>query len=418
MKKVLIISYYFPPIGGAGVQRVLKFVKYLPKFNYNPIVLTPNSSLIRNHSYDHSLMEEIPKNTKIYTTFIFDLNWIFKILYGLKLKKIVNFINGTLLFPDYQKQWIPFAKMKIKKILKREKIDLVFITSPPHSIQILGKWIKEKFNLPVVSDYRDPFTFNYQEKSDNFFKKCFNYEKKLLNKCDMIIANTKGNRENYLEKFNISENKISVITNGFDKKDFKNIKVEREQNNKIIFSHIGQLYGDYNATPFLLALNKIKNKLNNVEFRFIGSVTPDDKKLIKKFELSNFIKLINYCSHKEALQYSKESDYLVLIQPNKKFVNYIPGKTFEYINSGKKIIAIIPENGSSAEIIRNTKTGVVVSPDNIDKIADIILDFIKNNEKDNFIPNFKEINKYERRRLTRKLANIFDNILSRGSKSV
>jgi len=418
MKNVLVIAYHFPPVSGGGIQRTLKFVKYLPKFNYKPFVLTPDAFFIRYHSYDHSLIKEIPRNTKIYKTFIIDLNWFFKVLYGFKLKRVVNFINGKLLFPDYQIQWIPFAKLKIKKIMKKEKIDIVFITSPPYSIQILVKWIKKKYNIPIVSDFRDPFTFNHIYKDTDFFSKCYSFERNVLDSTDFIIANTLLNKKIYKKKFNILEDKIAVINNGFDNDDFDDIKVKDADNKKIIISHIGHLYGEYNASPLINVIYKVKNQLDNVEFRFIGSVTTEDIKLIKKFKLSNLIKLIDHCSHKKALQYSKESDYLVLIQPNKKFVNYIPGKTFEYINSGKKIIAIIPENGSSAEIIRNTKTGVVVSPDNIDKIADIILDFIKNNEKDNFIPNFKEINKYERRRLTRKLANIFDNILSRGSKSV
>ena len=408
MKTVLMIAYYFPPLGGAGVQRTLKFVKYLPTFNYESIVLTPNSSFIRYKSFDNSLKEEIPKETKIYNTFIIDLNWIFKILYGLKLKKLVNFINGRLIFPDYQKQWLPFAKRKIKHIIKKDKIDLVFITSPPYSTQLLGKWIKNKYNLPIVSDFRDPFTFNHEWKNRNYFNKCFKYEENLLNKCNIIIANTKGNKKKYIEKFNIPEKKIEVINNGFDEDDFKNIKVRKRQNRKIIFSHIGQFYGDYNAMPFILALNKLKN----IELRFIGSLTQNDKKLIKKFGLSNFIKTVDYCSHKKALQYNQESDFLLLIIPNENWNFWIPGKTFEYINSNKKILAIIPQNGSCAEIIRNTKTGVVVSPSNIDKIAKSILDFIEDYGNDDFDPDYEEIQKYDRKALTQQLALVFDNVLS------
>ncbi|NQT65925.1 MAG: glycosyltransferase [FCB group bacterium] len=411
MKSVLIIAYYFPPLGGSGVQRTLKFVKYLQEFNYRPIVLSPNPKLIRHLVHDYTLVDEIPKETKIYNTFILDLNWIFKILYGFKLKKVVNFLNGNLLFPDYQIQWIPFAKLKIKKIMKKEKIDIVYITSPPYSTQLLGNWIKSRYNLPIVSDFRDPFTFNFQKKKEIFFRKCFDLEEKLLTNTDYIIANTSLNKKKYIEEFNINQKKITIITNGFDNEDFStNEIINKTPNKPIIFSHIGQFYGEYNAKPFLNAINKIKNKIEHIEFRFIGKITPNDKKIIKKYKLTN-IKLIDYCSHQRAMQYNKESDFLVLILANEEWDYWIPGKTYEYINSNKKILAVVPENGSCAEIIRNTKTGVVVSPNSIDKIANVILELIENHNKDNFNPDFEEIQKYERRNLTKKLANIFYKVL-------
>lgn len=410
MKSVLIIAYYFPPLGGGGVQRTLKFVKYLPTFNYRPIILTPNSNLIRYIAYDYSLLSEIPKYAKIYNTFILDFNWLFKILYGFRLKKLVEYINKTLLFPDYQIQWLPFAKMKIIEIMKKEKIDVVYITSPPHSTQILGTWIKKNYHVPVVTDFRDPFTFNYKKKDADFFNKCFNFEKKVLVNADFVIANTSVNKNIYIEKFDVSKDKIEVITNGYDKSDFENVKIEKLNDKKIIFSHIGQFYGDYNAQPFLYALSTIKNEIKDIEFRFIGKVTEQDKKLIKKLQLERLIKLYGYCSHKKALEYLKKSDFLILIVSNSNWNYWIPGKTFEYINSGRKILAILPENGNCAEIIRNTKTGVVISPDKINKIAKTILNFTQNYRIESFVPNNTEIQKYERRNLTKILANIFNEI--------
>ena len=410
MKKVLIITYYFPPLGGAGVQRTLKFVKYLSEFHYIPVILTPNPKLVRYVS-DYDLIKEIPSRTKIYKSFIIDLNWFFKILYGLKLIKIVNYINGTLLFPDYQIQWLPFAKLKIKKIMKKEKIDIVYITSPPHSIHLLGKWIKNKYQVPVIVDFRDPLTFNYEKKKTDFFNKCFDFEKGILVNADYVIANTAINKQKYVEKFHIPENKISVVTNGFDQNDFENIKIEKVEDRKIIFSHIGRFYSDYNAYPLLHALSKIKCKINNVEFRFIGGLTYQDKKIVQKLKLDNVIKIIDYCSHSRTLEYSRTSDFLILILANENWDYWIPGKTFEYINSGRKILAIVPQNGCCAEIIRNTRTGEIVSPDKIDKIAELILYYIENYQKVKFDPDFEEIQKYERRYLTKKLALVFDKIL-------
>ena len=207
-----------------------------------------------------------------------------------------------------------------------------------------------------------------------------------------------------------------MITNGFDKIDFENIELAKRKNNgKIIFSHIGQLYGEHNAEALISALSIIKDKLEIVEFWFIGKVTLNDKKLVKKLKLSNIVKFIDYCSHQEALNYNQKSDFLVIILSNNNWGYCIPGKTFEYINSGKKILAIIPENGSCAEIIRNTKTGFVVSPENIDKISNAILMFLEDRKSEKFAPDIMEIEKFDRRRLTQKLVRILNKQLLKGN---
>ena len=402
MKNVLIITYLFPPSGGPGVQRVAKFVKYLSTFNYNPIILTPNAKLIR-YIKDFSLLKDLPINLKIYKTFILDINWVFKILYGIKLFRIVRFINGILIFPDYQRQWIPFAKNTIKKILKTESIDIVFSTSPPHSIHILTNWIKKKYNIPVVMDFRDPFTFNPLKKAANK-RKNYSLESEFQKNSNFIIVNTPEARELCLKNFNVSPDKIEVLTNGYDKTDFVNTNILPSHNKKIIISHIGRLYGDYDASPLLDALYKVCDKIKNIEFRFIGGLTKQNKTKIKNNRLEKFIKIIDYCSHDKAIKYAKESDFLLLLQPSEEFTVFIPGKVFEYIGANKIILAIIPENGSCAELIRKTNTGVVISPINLDQIVENIISIEQNKVKPSiFKPNQAEVDKYDRRYLTMKL---------------
>ncbi|MEJ2633717.1 MAG: glycosyltransferase [Calditrichia bacterium] len=411
MKNVLIIAYYFPPIGGAGVQRTLKFVKYLPSFGFQPIVLMPNPNLVR-YVKDFGLMGEVPQNVRVYQTFILDLNWLFKILYGFKLNRIVYWIGRQLIFPDYQREWLFWAKRKIRHIMKHDKIDLVFISSPPHSIQILGPWIKKMFRIPVVADFRDPLTYNYETKSPNLFNKCFKFEKHILSEADFIIANTSFNGKKYENEFEADSRKIEIITNGFDPDDFKSATKVTEENSKIIFSHIGRFYGEYNARPLINALATVRARLHDVEFRFVGGLISQDRKEIQKLGLEKYITIIDYCSHDEALKYNRESDYLLLILSDESFRGWIPAKTFEYINSGKKILAIVPENGDCAKIIRETNTGIVVSPEKTDRIAEIILDFAENSKNSDFLPNHAMIRKFDRRNLTRKLASVFHKVLS------
>jgi len=408
MKIVLIIAYHFPPLGGPAVLRTLKFARYLPRFKYKPIVLSPDPKFINYHSFDYSLVNEIPREVETVKSFIIDVNWLYKFLHYIKMKKVGEFINRSLLFPECEKAWLFFAKRRIKEILQKRRVDIVFITSPPFSTQILGLYIKKRFQLPIISDYRDPLTFDETIKRGHFFKKCFVFEKRLLDNADFVIANTPSNRMHYIEDFNIPHNKVETITNGFDKSDFQKIEYRIRSKTKIVFSHIGQLYGDHSALPILLALNRIRENTGMVEFRFVGRITTEDRQLINRMNLHRLTRIINYCSHEEALSYAQESDYLVLIQRGANWSHSIPGKTFEYINLGKKILAVVPENGDCAEIIRKTKTGFVIAPDKTACIANAILQLIEDREESIFNPNTDEIAKYDYFCLTERLAKIFD----------
>lgn len=410
MKTVLIITYLFPPSGGPGVQRTLKFIKYLSTYGYKPIVLTPNAKLIR-YIKDYSLVKDIDPNLKLYKTLILDINWIFKILYGLKLNFLVRYIDETLMFPDFRRQWIPFAKKALKKIIRSENIDIVYSTSPPHSTHILTHWIKKKYNIPVVMDFRDPFTLNPIKKPFNN-ERNYKLENKFQKISNFIIVNTPMAKELYLKYFDISASKIEVITNGYDKSDFIKTETCEYKNKKLIITHIGRLYGDYNAVPILNALSKIRDKIKNIEIRFIGGLTHQDKSIIKNNKLEHIIKIIDYCPHDKAMRFNKESDYLLLLLSQENFAPWIPGKVFEYIGANKRIIAIVPKDGSCAELIKTTNTGVVVSPSKVDQIAEYILNIAQNKfNLAEFKPNQAEVAKYDRKYLTMKLAQVFDIVI-------
>lgn len=409
MNKVLIITYHFPPMGGAGAQRMLKFVKYLGDYNFLPVILTPNPQLVRYQVYDHGLLKELPSNARVIFTPIIDLNWIFKILYGLKLSGLVRFINRNI-FPDFQRQWFFWTKRVLKRIIKNENINSVLITSPPYSTQLIGLWLKKYFDVPLVIDLRDPLTFNHIKKKPEYEKKLFNFEKKVLDNADFIIANTVFNKNTYINKFGISPDKITVINNGYDAEDFINLPPAIDKSNKVVFSYIGQLYGEYNALPLFNALLKISDKIiKDVEFRFIGRLSETDEQFLKKNDLDKYVQIIKYVPHEEALKYNSSSDYLLLLQPSEDFSCYIPSKAFEYINSKKIIFAIVPENGSTANLIRETGTGIVVSPENNDLIADILLRLI-NEEKPELKCNHDAIERYERKNLTGHLALVLDKV--------
>ncbi len=407
MKKVLIIAYYFVPNSGAGVQRPLKFAKYLPDFGYTPIICCPNAKFMRNKK-DDSLLKDIPPSAKVYNTFLLDLNWLFKLLYGLKLHSLVRWINNVLLFPAYQLQWIPFLKIKLAKIFRKERIDAVLITVPPHSNLVISKWIKKRYNVPIIFDFRDPFTFNLELKDQKAIDKRFLFEKSILNNADFVVTVTQTMKKKMEEGFKTK--KISVISNGYDADDFPiNDNLTKKKNSPLTISYIGKTYGEYTTMPFLEALNNIKNKLNEIEVRYIGNFTKNELDFISNNALEQIVKLIPYCSHDEAIAYNQESDVLLLVIANDKWKYNVTGKIFEYIRSGKPILAIIPEDGDAAKILNETATAnLIVSPSKLKANPKILLSAL--NQTLNYSPNEDAIAKYSRKELTRELARIIDSL--------
>jgi glycosyltransferase involved in cell wall biosynthesis len=359
------------------------------------------------------LSDEIPADMKVFRTFILDLNWIFKIFYALKLGFIATFISDQLLFPDYQKQWLFFAKRKIKKIVKKHKPELVFITSPPHSLHLLAKWIKKKWGLPVVADFRDPFSYNYQKRSPRMFDKIYRLENEVLGVSDHVIANTGLNKETIIKNFHLKEEKISIIPNGFDPADFREkpeIYIPTEKS-RITITHTGYFYDNYNATFLLNELVPYISKLKErILLQFVGRLTSSDLKIIKEKKLEELVNYIPYCSHNDAVRYMLSSDYLLLILPDTKWDFWVPSKTYEYLAALKPVIAIVPEKGNCAGIITETGTGIVVDPADNKEIIQIFLN-IAGGIHPPYHPNEVEIAKYNRIHQTEMLAEIFNKLV-------
>ncbi|MBA7566392.1 hypothetical protein ES708_08083 [subsurface metagenome] len=399
------------------LQRTLKFIKYLDKRGYQSSVLCPNPKLIRSVK-DRSLIKEMPSSTIVYKTFVFDLNWIFKILYGFRLIKLVRYIQHTLLFPDYCVQWLPFAKFKLRKILENKNPDIILITSPPHSIQKLAIWLKKITNIPVVGDFRDPIAFDNNISDLDLFRRSYEFEKKVLFSLDGIIANTRYNEKMIIKEYGIPENKITHISNGYDPDDLKPKNIDNRISGKTIITNIGRFYENYNALPVLKAINKIKYQIHNIVLRFIGYLTKEDLKYIKDNNLDTFIEYLGYCPHDKAIEYGRSSDYLLLIVSNPRWIHNIPGKTFEYLIYNKPIIGLVSDGSSVVEVINTTRTGFTINPEETDKIAEVLKKIDSNSLEFTFSPNKEEIKKYSRENLTLKLINFLEKISNEKSYNI
>lgn len=386
MKKVLIITYYWPPGSGAGVQRWLKFSRYLPEFGWEPVILTVDPKYAAYPALDQSLENEIHKDISVHRTKATD--W-FKIYARDKSKvpsagfvknkdnsfkgKILRFIRGNFFIPDPRKGWNRYAFTKASEIIENEKIKHIITTSPPHSTQLIGLKLKKRFPyLKWIADLRDPWTDIYYY--DQFYPTALSrkidraYENSILKSADQIITVGKSLKDLFISKTENIENKIEVITNGFDEDDFSGIQSVTPD--KFTISYIGTLSDAYPVDGLLNALEKFRNEGNDFLFRLVGTISPDQKQKILDKTGDAKVEFIPYVNHHEAISYMMSSTILLLIIPDHHSnKSILTGKLFEYLASGKPVICLGSVDGDAAGIISKTLAGKTFAYNDIDPMV-------------------------------------------------
>ena len=378
MNKVLIVTYYWPPSGGAGVQRWLKFSKYLPEFGWEPIILTVDPGCAAYPVTDLSLKENLPSSIRVYPTPAINYFGIYRkdrskiptagfansvdnTLKG----KIFRFIRGNFFLPDPRKGWNKYAFKKACELIENEGIINVITTSPPHSTQLIGLKIKKKYPaLNWIADLRDPWTdiYYYKQFYPTFISKMIDqrFEKSVLKKADKIITVGVSLKNLFSFKIKGLENKTEVITNGYDEDDFTGITPIIPP--MFTITYVGTLSDIYPIDGFLNAVQIFKDKGNEIILRFIGTVSKSQKDLIQSKSGDSILEFIPYVNHTAAIQYMLKTSVLLLIIPDHKSnKSIITGKIFEYIASGKPIVCIGPLDGDAAGIIGNKEYGKTFS---------------------------------------------------------
>jgi glycosyltransferase involved in cell wall biosynthesis len=371
MNKVLIVTYYWPPSGGAGVQRWLKFSKYLPEFGWEPIILTVDPEYAAYPVTDFSLKDDLHSSLRVYTTPAINYFGIYRkdkskiptagfansIDNTLK-GKIFRFIRGNFFLPDPRKGWNRYAFKKACELIENEGIKNIITTSPPHSTQLIGLKIKKKYPaLNWIADLRDPWTdiYYYKQFYPTFISKRIDlrFEKSVLKKADKIITVGVSLKNLFSLKIKGVENKTEVITNGYDEDDFKGITPIIPA--MFTITYVGTLSDIYPIDGFLNAVQIFKNKGHEILLRFIGTVSQNQKDLIQSKSGDSILEFIPYVEHPAAIQYMLKTSVLLLIIPDHQSnKSIITGKIFEYIASGKPIICLGPPDGDAAGIIGNT----------------------------------------------------------------
>ncbi|AZO94023.1 glycosyltransferase [Halocella sp. SP3-1] len=444
INKVLVIAYYFPPLGWSGTQRTLKFVKYMRMFNWEPVVVTVGNSPFP--VIDETLEEEVEKSIKIvriddlffknktdnildnlysYVNSSFDLieSENLKNEYMKEIESKMNDLRSLLMLPDNNIIWANKVLKKISKKVNFDDIDLLYSTSGPYSDHIIAYHIKKLYKKPWVADFRDEWTNNpyYNYNKDSIRFKVEKYlENRIINFADKIVTISRLSKENYVNKFGLEKNKVEVITNGYDEKDFVEIG-NKTNKNKFTIVHSGAFYLIRNPLSFIKAINNLINKgkieKEKIQIEFIGTFESKIKEIVDKNSMDGLIKWIDYLPHKESLQHCIESNMLLLVVgEGENLKSFYTGKVFEYLRTNKPILALSPKGSVVEELMIETGHGKNVEYNDIKGIEEVILDYYIKWQKGNEPYLDKEIiKKYERKNLTRKLVDIFESIIRQTS---
>ena len=438
-KKTLIISYYWPPAGGPGVQRWLKFVKYLPDFGWEPTVFIPE-----NPSYpivDETLQKDVPKNLKMIKTKIWEPYQLAE-KFGKDNKKfkagqfdvgenqswkakLSIFVRGNFFIPDARVFWVKPSVEFLEKYLKVNHYDVLVTTGPPHSLHLIGLNLKKKLpNLKWIADFRDPWTeisyYKHLKLTKIADKKHRKLESEVFKNADITLATSYTDAENFRKK----GANAYCITNGFDVDASTTLSVTEENSKtlplsnsttKFTLSYIGVLEQLRNPDILWETLNDLVQEnadfKRDFELKFVGRL---DDKILQKIEssaLKSNLTNLDYQTHDIALKHMQDSSVLLMTNfPQESSKGIIPGKIFEYLATGKTILSFGPKDADVEKILIETKAGKHFGYEEKENLKKFILESYENWKSGTLNQNAENIEQFSRKNLTQKLVDLMNKI--------
>lgn len=426
----MIITYYWPPSGGAGVQRWLKFSKYLPGYGWEPVILTVDPLFASYPQQDRGLLEEVSPSLRVIKTKaskgIFSA---YRIVTGRKeipyggfanednpgfLQILSRFIRGNFVLPDARKGWNKYAYAAANEIILKENIQVVITTSPPHSTQLTGLKLKKKLNIKWIADLRDPWSDIYY--SDRMYQtgiaKRINrsMEERVLNTADRIITTCNTTLNLFRSKLDkdLAPEKVITVTNGYDPDDFKYGDIRPRD---FTITYLGTFSGCYDAGVLAEAISYCEERnITEITLRFIGKT---DNKVEKIFKDKKNVKLeiLTYVDHSKAVEYLARSAALLLVVPSdKKEAEMIPGKLFEYLAAKRPVIALAPKESDVADILLKTNGGMIFTRNDSVKLGEYLMLINENLKNGIFETGASGIEEYTRHNLSGKIAAVLNSL--------
>ena len=426
MKRALVITYYWPPAGGPGVQRWLKFVTYFKEFGIEPVVFIPD-----NPHYplqDKSIVSEIPEGIEIIRFPIKEPYGFAKMFSNKKtnqvssgiitnknqsvLEKLLLWIRGNFFIPDARIGWVKPAVGFLKEYLAKNDMDIVISSGPPHSLHLIGMALKEELGIKWVADFRDPWTTIHYHQSlrlnKRAQKKHLKLESKVLNNSDLVVVTSARTKKEFQK---ITSVPIEVISNGYDILE----KIEPNLDAQFSIAHIGSLLTNRNPELLWEILSELKdeNKVfsKNLLIKLVGAVSEDVLESLAVFGLTENYKTLGYVSHQEAIQIQHDAQVLLLVEmdsPETKSI--IPGKLFEYVAANRPILAIGPDGSDVEGILKETNAGVYFTYTEKEKLKKQLQFYYEAYSKANLNINSHNTEQYSRRELTKSLSSLLLNI--------
>jgi hypothetical protein len=434
VKKVLIVSYYFPPSGGPGVQRVLKFVKYLPEFGWQPVVLT-----VQDADYparDESLLAEIPRHAMVRRTKIFEPYQLYRRLTGKAAdapvdvenipqvgrkkslaESMAEFVRSTFFIPDARIGWYPYAVPVGRRIIREQQIDAIYSSSPPYTTAVIARKIHQVTGVPWIAGFRDPWT-GFLSTPDRWWipRLIDEYlERSVFHDASRIEAAWRGILKDILTKMpDLNPAKLAYLPNGFDRDDYTSHAPP--QNQRFTVTYTGSMYGKRNPATFLQAVEELVREAKvdprMIYLRFIGRFGSEVRDMLQRSAIRDSVEIVSYLPHSKSVEALLASDALLLIVDEAAGSDEIvPGKVFEYIGADRPIIALAPE-GAIGALMRETNAGIVAANQDIVAIQAAFIEcynnFLYHNRK--FEQDREAVKRYDRREITRQLAALLDTL--------
>ena len=439
MKRVLIISYYWPPTGGSGVQRWVKFAKYLPAEGWQPVIYTPENP--EQLAVDASLEAEVPTEAEVIRRRIVEPYEMYKKLLRKSghskeavevnpvnaqnksfMQKFAMWIRGNFFRPDPRCLWIRPSVKFLKKYLKEHPVDLIVSTGPPQSMHLIGRKLAAETGLPWIADFRDPWTkiFYFKHLSMTLATQKWHHkmEKKVLDDATAVVAVSPLVQQDFQA---MTQTPVELITNGFDECDFaaeKCIEAAGGAGREFVITHTGLFAADGNPTVLWDVLAEKCNKDSQfkklLKIRLIGKTDEQILKAIKDAGLDQNLEDMGYQPHAVAVEQQRKASLLILpLRKEPEYKAVLPGKLFEYLASWRPVLGIGQTDGAMSMILNNTKTGMVLDWEDrtsIGKFIDICWD---KHLAGTLMVEDADISQFTRRNLTRRMAQLFDKLIEK-----
>jgi glycosyltransferase involved in cell wall biosynthesis len=415
-KQVLMIAYFFPPLGGSGSLRPLKLAKYMPENGWKPVVLT-----VANpdwyYATDKELLDELPPEAAVWRSRMIRSAWFYRILNPMRNPRLDQWIQRFIVHPDNQVGWIPFAFAAGLRLVRKFPIQAIYSTSAPLSSHLIASLIKKKTGLPWIADFRDEWFENPDLSLPTAWhrKMHFYLEKSIVEHADHVIGAALGFCA-LLGKHQTAPDKFSELTMGFDPEDFHSkveTKISWEDKEKFTIAFSGLFYGSFRPIRFLSALTSLidENKISSKKIRvvFVGANSSNDTRFRDAHRICFFT---GFVSHRQSIQIINSVDALLLLLSKERGSKVIPSKTFEYMASGKPILALVPPDGAAASIIRKTRSGRVVDFDDFVGIKSAVLKLYNDweTQRMDLVPDTCKIEKFNQKQLSLKFSEILRRI--------